>query len=122
MDLIGGSEGGIPASWGACEGAGPLCRSASRSREHDFKFPPSPPSRSAGHRALGAEFRQERATKARPPLTSYSLLSTPYTNFAFSFNARLNSTIASVSRLQYCKSASWILARSIQSVSTKTIR
>jgi hypothetical protein len=43
-------------------------------------------------------------------------------NCAFSFNARLSSTIAKVSRAQYRSRASSIAARSIQSVSTKTIR
>src|SRR5205085_10914376 len=38
----------------------------------------------------------------------------------FSFNARLSSTIAKVSRAQYRNSASSIVARSTQSVSTKT--
>jgi len=50
--------------------------------------------------------------------------SVPHSPFicAFSFNARLSSTIARVSRLQYASNASWIFARSTQSVSTKTIR
>jgi hypothetical protein len=41
---------------------------------------------------------------------------------AFSFNARLSSTIAKVSRAQYRSRASSIVARSTQSVSTKTMR
>ena len=41
---------------------------------------------------------------------------------AFSFKARLSSTIAKVSRAQYRSRASSIVARSTQSVSTKTIR
>jgi len=41
---------------------------------------------------------------------------------AFSISARLSSTIAKVSRAQYRKRASSIVARSTQSVSTKTIR
>ena len=40
----------------------------------------------------------------------------------FSFNARLSSTIAKVSRAQYRSRASSIVARSTQSVSTKTMR
>ena len=41
---------------------------------------------------------------------------------AFSFKARLSSTIAKVSRAQYRSRASSIVARSTQSVSTKTMR
>lgn len=41
---------------------------------------------------------------------------------AFSFSARRNLTIAIVSRAQYCNRASLILACSIQSSSTNTMR
>jgi hypothetical protein len=54
-----GIAGDVSSAWGAYEGAGPLCRSASSFSERDFECPPSPPLKEV----LSVEFAREWGRK-----------------------------------------------------------